>query len=235
MKRNILLLLFFTFHANSQSIKATYIEKVLKSIGATSTDISNEIKPKTYSYSYSDKKSISELIQTQKSSFDTSYVEIEGRKLETYHQISLPTTNTTFKNLDNKSIQKEYTISDKDFSAQDRLTDYEWTVVNETTIINGYTCKKATSKKSLVPMTAWYTEEIPVNDGPSIYWGLPGLILKVELGEYTVITMDKIIISKENIEIKEPEIKSRPVSISQMFKDTKSYLASISPLTKYKL
>lgn len=235
MKRNILLLLFFTLQANSQSIKATYIEKVLKSIGATSTDISNEIKPRVYSYSYSDKKSISELIQTQKSSFDTSNVEIEGRKLETYHQISLPSINTTFKNLNNKSIQKEYTISDKDFSAQDKLTDFEWIMANETAIINGYTCKKATSTKSLAPMIAWYAEEIPVNDGPSIYWGLPGLILKVELGEYTVITIDKIVISKENIEIKAPEIKSRPVSITQMFKDTKTYLASISPLTKYKL
>ncbi|MFH6999147.1 GLPGLI family protein [Flavobacterium sp. FlaQc-57] len=234
MKRNILLLLFISFQANSQSVKATYIEKVLKSIGATSTDISNEIKPKTYTYTYADKKSLSELIPSQKSSLDTSYLEIKGRKLETYHQISLPSINTTFKNLNNKSIQKEYTISDKDFSAKDKLTDYEWTITDETTIINGYTCKKATSTKSLAPITAWYAEEIPVNDGPSIYWGLPGLILKVELGEYTVITIDKITISKENIEIKEPEIKSRPVFISQMYKDIKIYLDSISPLTKYK-
>lgn len=161
-----------TFHANSQSIKATYTKKILKTIGKTSRDVSNEIEPKIFTYSYTDKKSITELIPSQKSSIDTSHVEIGGRKLETYHQIDLPTIDITFKNLNNKLIRKEYTISDKDFSAEEKLTDYEWTFANETAVINGYTCKKATTTKSLAPITAWYCEEIPVNDGPGLYWGL---------------------------------------------------------------
>lgn len=234
MNRNILFLLLIAFQANSQSIKATYTEKILKTIGKDSRNNSNEIKPKTFTYSYADKKSITELIPSQKSSIDTSHVEIGGRKLETYHQIVLPTINITFKDLNNKSIRKEYTISGKDFSAEDKLTEYEWTFADENTIINGYTCKKATSTKSLAPITAWYAEEIPVNDGPGLYWGLPGLILKVELGDYSVITVDKIIISNENIEIKEPEIKTRPVSIIQMYKNVNTYLDSINPLAKYK-
>ncbi|MEG1236233.1 MAG: GLPGLI family protein [Flavobacterium sp.] len=234
MNRNILFLLFIAFQANSQTIKATYTEKILKTIGKESRAISNEIKPKTFTYSYADKKSITELIPSQKSSIDTSHVEIGGRKLETYYQIDLPTIDITFKNQNNKSIRKEYTISNKDFSAEEKLTDYEWKFADETAVINGYTCKKATSTKSLATITAWYAEEIPVNDGPGLYWGLPGLILKVELGEYTVVTVDKIVISNENIEIKEPEMKTRPVSIRQMYKDIKTYLDSISPLAKYK-
>ena len=234
MNRYILFFLFIALQANSQTIKATYTEKILKTIGKESRAISNEIKPKTFTYSYADKKSITELIPSQKSSIDTSHVEIGGRKLETYYQIDLPTIDITFKSQNNKSIRKEYTISNKDFSAEQRLTDYEWTFADETTNINGYTCKKATSTKSLAPITAWYAEEIPVNDGPGLYWGLPGLILKVELGDYSVITVDKIIISNENIEIKEPEIKSKPVSVIQMYKDVNTYLDSISPLAKYK-
>ena len=234
MNRNILFFLFIALQANSQTIKATYTEKILKTIGKESRDISNEIKPKTFTYSYADKKSITELIPSQKSSIDTSHVEIGGRKLETYYQIDLPTIDITFKNQNNKSIRKEYTISNKDFSAEEKLTDYEWKFADETAVINGYTCKKATTTKSLTPITAWYAEEIPVNDGPGLYWGLPGLILKVELGDYSLITVDKIIISNENIEIKEPEIKSRPVSVIQMYKDVNTYLDSISPLAKYK-
>ena len=30
-----------------------------------------------------------------------------------------------------------------------------------------------------IEVTAWYTPEIPINQGPADYWGLPGLILEV--------------------------------------------------------
>jgi GLPGLI family protein len=48
-----------------------------------------------------------------------------------------------------------------------------------------------------VTITAWYTE-IPVNQGPENYWGLPGLILEINDGK-TVILCSKIVLNpKEN-------------------------------------
>jgi GLPGLI family protein len=53
-----------------------------------------------------------------------------------------------------------------------------------------------------VVVTAWYTPEIPVNQGPEGYWGLPGLILEVNDGK-TVILCSKIVLNpKEKAEIK---------------------------------
>ncbi len=46
-------------------------------------------------------------------------------------------------------------------------------------------------------VTAWYTPEIPVNQGPDNYWGLPGLILEVNDGK-TVILCSKIILNPKN-------------------------------------
>jgi GLPGLI family protein len=43
-------------------------------------------------------------------------------------------------------------------------------------------------------VTAWYTPEIPVNQGPENYWGLPGLILEVNDGK-TVILCSKIVLN----------------------------------------
>ena len=36
-------------------------------------------------------------------------------------------------------------------------------------------------------ITAWYTPEIPVNQGPRNYWGLPGLILEVNDGKTVIL------------------------------------------------
>ena len=55
-----------------------------------------------------------------------------------------------------------------------------------------------------ITITAWYTPEIPVNQGPESYWGLPGLILEVNDGK-TVILCSKVVLNaKEKAEIKAP-------------------------------
>ena len=51
-------------------------------------------------------------------------------------------------------------------------------------------------------ITAWYTPEIPVNQGPENYWGLPGLILEVNDAK-TVILCSKVVLNpKVKTEIK---------------------------------
>lgn len=233
--KNIFLLLFFIATQNySQSIEAIYTSAAIKAFGSVSEDISEAIKPKTFAYTYANEKSTYKLIPSQKSAIDTSYIEQGGLKFVTYKEIRLPTTDITFKDLKSKVLQMEYTIAKKDFSAKEQLIDYEWIIEDETIVINGFTCKKATTTKNLFPVTAWYCEEIPINDGPSVYWGLPGLILKVELGGYTTITLDKIKISKENLEIEEPKINDTQFSVRGLYKNVKGYLDSISPTTKYK-
>ena len=53
-------------------------------------------------------------------------------------------------------------------------------------------------------ITAWYTPEIPVNQGPENYWGLPGLILEVNDGK-TIILCSKVVMNpKEKSVIKAP-------------------------------
>lgn len=55
-----------------------------------------------------------------------------------------------------------------------------------------------------ITITAWYTPEIPINQGPEGYWGLPGLILEVNDGK-TVILCSKVVMnSKDKVEIKAP-------------------------------
>jgi len=62
-----------------------------------------------------------------------------------------------------------------------------------------------------ITITAWYTPEIPVSQGPEGYWGLPGLILEINDGK-TIILCSKVVLNpKEKTEIKAPS-KGKTVS-----------------------
>nr|WP_315219845.1 GLPGLI family protein [uncultured Flavobacterium sp.] len=55
-----------------------------------------------------------------------------------------------------------------------------------------------------IVITAWYSPEIPINQGPENYWGLPGLILEINDGK-TVILCSKIVLNaKDKVVIKAP-------------------------------
>lgn len=55
-----------------------------------------------------------------------------------------------------------------------------------------------------ITLTAWYCPEIPINNGPDSYWGLPGLIMEVNDGR-TIMLCSKIVLNvKEKSEIKPP-------------------------------
>ena len=55
-----------------------------------------------------------------------------------------------------------------------------------------------------IVVTAWYTPEIPINQGPEKFWGLPGLILEVVSGKTTILCSKVIMNNKEKKEIVAP-------------------------------
>ncbi len=54
----------------------------------------------------------------------------------------------------------------------------EWTITDETKEILGYECVKAVTDYRGRKWIAWFTPEIPVEEGPGKVCGLPGLILE---------------------------------------------------------
>ncbi|RYG09668.1 MAG: GLPGLI family protein [Chitinophagaceae bacterium] len=76
---------------------------------------------------------------------------------------------------------------------EENLTKLNWQLEEETDTIASYTCQRATLKFRGRNYIAWFTTDIPVNDGPWKFSGLPGLILKIEdadqLYSFTLIGM----------------------------------------------
>lgn len=56
-----------------------------------------------------------------------------------------------------------------------------------------------------IVVTAWYTPQIPVNNGPGEYWGLPGLILEVSADRTTMLCTKIVLNPDDKEEIKKPE------------------------------
>lgn len=55
-----------------------------------------------------------------------------------------------------------------------------------------------------IKVTAWYTPQIPISNGPGEYWGLPGLILEINSGRTTVLCTELVLNPSDKIEINAP-------------------------------
>lgn len=130
-------------------------------------------------------------------------------------------SDVLYKNIKENRFTNATEIFGKQFLIKDSIQNQKWEFVNETKNIGDYTCNKAVFKETYKTKTitdegnmetiekerettAWYTMEIPINNGPSNYNGLPGLILEINDGELTLICSKIVMNPKEKTEIKEP-------------------------------
>jgi GLPGLI family protein len=54
-------------------------------------------------------------------------------------------------------------------------------------------------------VTAWYSPQIPISQGPLEYWGLPGLILEVNIGNTTMLCSKIVMNLDEKLKIEAPQ------------------------------
>ena len=69
---------------------------------------------------------------------------------------------------------------EKLYLLEEKIPFPKWQLQDETLEVMGYKCQKATCNFRGRNYTAWFTMDIPVNDGPYKFYGLPGLILMIE-------------------------------------------------------
>lgn len=102
---------------------------------------------------------------------------------------------STFKDFANTILTIEQYYVGRAYVIEDPLRQYNWSISTEKQEIAGFECIKATCEDTI---TAWFTPEIPVSDGPSTAWGLPGLILKLD-DSHEVYTCASVEESKDDV------------------------------------
>ncbi|RFN58868.1 GLPGLI family protein [Marixanthomonas ophiurae] len=194
--------------SNGQSIIGVYQVLPLDS-KFQNYDISMNI-----SYHYSENRSLQKLIAGKGAVLkDTIIVDEYGNMHDVQAKFIRPTDLFVYKDFSNNVFKMQFDKNKKMRAIQDTIPKYNWILYNEAKKLKGYKCKKATTtvrkEGRNFNIVAWYTDEIPVSDGPKDYTGLPGLILQLYVGNYTVIKIDKLKILEDQSQlIPEPAVNA---------------------------
>lgn len=86
----------------------------------------------------------------------------EGDEIKTFENLSIVDRN------------------DVNYFFEESKKDQQWEIKEDTATIKGYLCQNAVLEYGNRRWAAWFTEEVPVSDGPYRFSGLPGLIIQIE-------------------------------------------------------
>lgn len=137
-------------------------------------------------------------------------------------------SDVMYKNIKENRYVNQTEIFGKIFLIKDSLQNLPWQLIGETKNIGEYTCFKAEFEDEYTTQTltdkgemetetkprtttVWYTPQIPINNGPMHFNGLPGLILEVNEGDLTLVCTKVILNPKNEVIIEEPD-KGKSVS-----------------------
>ena len=219
----LLILLSLTELIHGQSLIGTLIEKHMKAVGDKMLE-DRELTPIIFSYIYSQNKSIQKLISEDISSVQYKLEEHSSRVVLMEDEFIMPYSRTYYKDFKENVYKLNSKTKNSELAIKDKITQYNWTFINETKILNGYKCLKAIANGTRFsfkqPITAWYTEEIQINDGPLDYTGLPGFVMQVEIGNLTLFTFEKLNFINENTQIIEPQPSVKEVTFEEFNNST---------------
>ncbi|SMP30341.1 GLPGLI family protein [Chryseobacterium profundimaris] len=116
-----------------------------------------------------------------------------------------------------------------DYFAVQTNDDMSWKILPETTTYQGYNLQKAITEFGGRSWTAWFCKEIPINEGPYKFRGLPGLIFLLSDSNediiYKLVKNKKLNYNYNTDNFLENHYDKKPIKIS--LKKYNAYLVDI--------
>ncbi|WP_304038501.1 GLPGLI family protein [Mesonia mobilis] len=141
-----------------------------------------------------------------------------------------------------KDLKEGYVYEDKSmfgkqFFIQDTLSKlFKWKLIDDCKTILGYECFKAETPFRGRVYEVWYTPEIPIQNGPYKFHGLPGLILEVKRRDVDKYSFKFHCIAKEIKFSNQNEVIKNPYKNKSLssFQDFKNFFTKLNTrLTNY--
>ncbi len=194
MKKLVSIITFLTFVlANAQTLKVIYTEEI--DLSKKLDEIENPILRQAI---------VNKMKALKFELTSTGGASVYKNKIENENNSGITISADEYilyKNHKNKETITQRGFMNRTFLIKEKLNPKKWEITNETKKIGDYSCKKAILKdKNII---AWFTNEVPSNEGPREFYGLPGLILEVKTNTKKIKATD-IKILKEKIKINPP-------------------------------
>jgi GLPGLI family protein len=160
-----------------------------------------------------------------------------GREPETPNPFKMfgggpATENTVYTDFNAKKVKANKAVFEQKFFVQDSIRVMEWKIKDEIRTIAGYKCNKAVGIMcDSVYVVAFYTEDIPVNGGPEMFGGLPGMILELAIPRlHTTWTANKLdIVASKDADFVMQE-KGKKVNEKELYESVRESFKSFEKL-----
>ena len=203
MKKNTIILLislisFHTFAQQNEGLvyftRTTYWTR----LNSTLSYLSKQEKERL-SYMFAGKddwKTYTLLYFNEKAS---KYVESEEKSEESEGYSGRKEEFSLSRNFEKNTMTDIIETIGKTYIIEDSLAPLNWKILNDIKDVAGHICMKAmvedTIKKQKI--IVWFAQDIPVNAGPERLYGLPGLILELDINDGAVTVIASKIESKK--------------------------------------
>ncbi|MDP4290560.1 MAG: GLPGLI family protein [Bacteroidota bacterium] len=128
---------------------------------------------------------------------------------------------TITRNFEKNMMRDIIDLQGKTYLIEDSIHAPKWKILNEMKEIAGHVCMNATMTDTVKKqkIVGWFALDIKNNGGPERFFGLPGLILEVNINNGgMVITADKIDLKKLTTELDLPKkIKGKKIRENDYF------------------
>lgn len=106
------------------------------------------------------------------------------------------------------------------------LDKLDWEIKSDTATINGLKCQRADLNFGNRKWSAWFAVEVPINDGPYKFAGLPGLVVRIadnqKYWNFDMLSLNKI--KKEVIINFDPKMTPIRMEKKDFFKSKRNYI-----------
>jgi GLPGLI family protein len=107
----------------------------------------------------------------------------------------LPVVQKVYYEFDKNQKLEQVEYLTRIFLVHSEIEPVPWKLGKEMKKVLEYTCMNATVTMDDQEIVAWYTPEIPVSLGPSVFGGLPGLIMAVERNGETAYMATSVLLT----------------------------------------
>lgn len=116
----------------------------------------------------------------------------------------------------------------KKYLIEDDLPKYKWKILNEIKEVEGFLCMKAETYDEAKDQVihAWFADGIMFSGGPEGYYGLPGMILELDINDGdAIITATKITLTPDEVKLPVPKkMKGKQLNASEFDELISNYI-----------